>query len=256
MVVLLVLFTIISFLTIDYLVVRAARSRALAGSASRSPAPVRGAAGGATSDRSRAAELPRGFFVGPAHVWLHVEPAGTVRVGVDPLLTSFLGGLDCVYTLPEGAEVRQGGPLVMLRKGDRALRVRSPVDGVVCAVNDDARRLPGRVWSTPFTQGWLYRLSTVRLADTLQRMKVGEKAQEWMQSELGRLSDLLLAHAGATETALPDGGLPASRFGEAFGDREWEELVARFFGNAPGAAGRVLGRPEPAQGSEPCTQPS
>jgi len=254
MVVLLVLFTIISFLTIDYLVIRSARSRALVGAVSGSPSPRRG--GPVPRDLSGAGELPRGFFVGPAHVWVHVEPAGTVRLGVDRLLTSFLGGVDCVYTLPAGAEVRQGGPLVMLRKGDRALRVRSPVDGVVCAVNDDARRLPGRVWSTPFAEGWLYRLSTVRLADALQRMKVGEKAQEWMQGELGRLSDLLLARAGATADALPDGGLPASGFGEAFGDREWEELVATFFKNEPGAAGRALVRLGSAPRSEPCAQQS
>ena len=76
MVVLFILFTIISFLTIDYFVTRAEQRRGIVATprvAIRSGAR-RGKRGRATDP----AALPGGVFVSPGHVWLKVEPSGTV----------------------------------------------------------------------------------------------------------------------------------------------------------------------------------
>jgi glycine cleavage system H protein len=229
MVVLLVLFTIISFLTIDYFVQRASQRKLATASAAR---PVfRGVPVSASRavSATRVDELPGGLFVGPGHVWLQLEPSGSVRVGVDRLLLSFLGDVEHAYTLPEGTEVRRGGPLVMLRRGDRALRIHSPVDGVVSRVNAKVARSPDRIGASPFDKGWLYRISPVGLSETLGKMHVAQAADAWMRGEVSRLREQLLLHAGNTEAALADGGVPVHGLGATLNDRQWQDLVSSFF---------------------------
>ncbi len=239
MVVLLVLFLIISFLTIDYFVQRAERRAAVVAT------PARTAKGRARrKGRKQAlpgadpAALPGGVFVAPGHVWMKVEPSGSVVIGVDRLLLSFLGDVDCLYALPEGSVLREGGPLMMLRRGHRALKIRSPIAGAVASVNHPARRSPGRIATDPFGKGWIYRVSPAGLADSLKKTVVAEHAAHWMRRELVRLRDMLQAAAGdvAAGASLADGGLPAEELREAIGDREWEQLVDTFFADSARAS--------------------
>jgi len=235
MVVLLVLFMIISFLTIDFFVQRAEQRRAVVAT------PAHAAAQGAARRRKRRARpapdparLPGGVFVAPGHVWMRVEPSGSVVVGVDRLLLSFLGDVDCLYALPEGSAIREGGPLMMLRRGHRALKIRSPLAGAISKVNHPARRSPGRISADPFGQGWIYRISPAGLADSLKRSVVAEQAANWMRRESVRLRDLLQGAVSESPAGpvLADGGLPVDELAGLVGDREWERLVAAFFAEA------------------------
>lgn len=235
MVVLLVLFMIISFLTIDYFVQRFERRREI--SATPALATTRRFDRG-RSRRRRAmddpAVVPGGVFVAPGHVWMRVEPSGSVQLGVDRLLLSFLGDVDCLYALPEGSAVREGGPLMMLRRGHRALKIRSPIAGAIARVNHPARRSPGRIATDPFGQGWIYRISPTGLADSLGKAVVADRAAAWMRGELLRLRDLLQRAAtdGVVGPSLADGGMPADELAGLIGDGEWQQLVATFFGEA------------------------
>jgi glycine cleavage system H lipoate-binding protein len=233
-VVLLVLFAIISFLTIDYLVQRAERRKAGGVAAEDGASPPAGPRSlRRRSPRRLADEVPGGVFVSPGHVWVSLESSGSLKLGVDRLLLGLLGGLDCVYVLPEGAEVKRGGPLMMLRCGQRALKVRSPVDGIVSKVNQQVRRNPGRVPADPFDKGWIYGVSPVRLSQALGGMVVAERATEWMGRELDRMRDLLVAGSssgGFAPVTLADGGMLADDFASILRNDEWQELVGKFFG--------------------------
>jgi glycine cleavage system H protein len=234
MVVLLVLFTIIVFLTIDYYVQqRAVKERVLA-----TPRPNQSRAWPGLLARRRppsvssATDVPGGVFLSPWHVWVQLESSGSLRVGVDRLILNLLGGLDCVYVLPEGSEVHERGPLTMLRSGHRALRIRSPVDGVISEVNERARRSPDRVTSDPYESGWLYRISPVHVTQALSGMVVGEEGRSWMRDELARLRDVLVnrwAPDPDVAATMADGGLPMQSQLDGLGDREWEDLVKGFF---------------------------
>jgi len=241
MVVLLVLTMILAFLTIDYFVQRAAVPSALRSAVAATPVevPRAASAGGLEPER-----IPSGVFVSPGHVWMRIEPEGTVLVGVDPLLVSLLGGgIEHVYAMEEGREVEQGGPLVMLRRGSRALKVRSPVAGRVSAVNPDTRNAPGRLAESPFDGGWIYRIRPLSLYESLGHSVVGRDAVKFLRRESNKLKDLLeeLSSRGETPVAVAaDGGTPLPDAADRIGDVEWEELVSRFFAGAPRSEATLL----------------
>jgi glycine cleavage system H lipoate-binding protein len=224
MVALLVLLTIITFLTVDYVWQRRAIPDRAGVAVPRSVATSAPTAPGLDL-------VPAGVFVGPGHAWVHLEPSGALRVGADRLPSTLLGGLDGVELLAPGTEVRRGDALAVLRRGTRSMSLRSPVNGVVAAVNDELVRDPAALETEPF-DSWIYRLTPEGIADTLKGMFVADEATAWMRQELGRLRDSLAGMVNGTRLALatlPDGGLPVRGLAEHLGEAEWRDLTSRFF---------------------------
>jgi len=222
---LLVLFTILVFLTVDYLSTRRARNRVV------SVAEFAGAAPSAAISR-----VPEKTLCSPGHVWIRPEDRGAVRIGVDKVLLSLLGGVKCLYANPEGTPVRIGGPLVMLRNGNRALQIRSPLDGVIAGVNPVARTDPDRIGEDPYQNGWIYEIKPSVSGTSLKGLIGGGESPTWMQGEFERLRDLVVDLAGRApegQAILADGGLPVeelqNHIGSRIDDEDWKDLVKRFF---------------------------
>lgn len=232
MVAILMLLTIVTCLTVDYLNERAKlRRAALAGVPSEAypiPQPI---VWRTPEDLTR---VPQGVFVTPGHTWMEIEPAGGVHVGVDRLPASLLGGLESIETVPAGTAVRQGDRLAVLRRGERALEIKSPVDGVVTAANPELD--PGRLAAEPFGAAWLVSLQPRNLGAALRRFFIADEARAFLRHQLADLRDFLvgLSTAGQPATALatataPDGGLPMDGLAGRLSDEEWQELTQRFF---------------------------
>jgi glycine cleavage system H protein len=224
---LLVLFVILMFFTLDFLVARLRRrAAAVEAEAALEQIPV-----------SPLAELPDGTLLSPGHVWVRAEPTGSLRLGIDKVLLTLLGGVEFLYAHPEGVPVRLGGPLVMVRNGARALQIRSPIDGVITSVNPEMGSDPSRVADDPFREGWIYELKPDHRQTTMPSMTGGRKAAAWMQDELTRLRDIVVDMTASEPSGVPvlaDGGLPLDDLGSHIGsrvpDEEWEKLVSDFFG--------------------------
>jgi glycine cleavage system H lipoate-binding protein len=233
MVAILVLLTIIGFLTVDFLVERRnLRHAALAPAGARWPPSVR-----VPVD---VAALPAGLFVGPGHAWMELRPSGAVRLGADRVPLTLLGGVDSIETAPAGSVLHRGDTAAVLRMGNREVKLRTPVDGVVTAVNTDLAGRPEALAERPFGGGWLVSLAPRDLGGAIRRMFVADGAAAWMRRELARLRDLLVgmgdgALAGAT---LPDGGLPVAGLAAKLTDDGWRTLTEALFdpGAEPGAA--------------------
>ena len=230
MVAILVLFTIILCLTIDYFAERAKLRRAAPASDASTPRPL--------SVRAPVdlTNVPAGIFLGPGHAWMELEPAGQVRVGVDRLPLVLLGRVDGIDAVPAGTELRHGERLALLRQGDKALEVKSPVDGRVAAVNADLT--PERLAANPFGAGWLVRMEPRELGAALRRLHVADEARTFLRNELGNLRDFLAGlalaghpagHGNVAMATLPDGGLPVEGLAGRLSPEEWQELTERFF---------------------------
>ncbi len=228
MVAILLLLTILVMLTIDYYFVKRTAREGVAVPAPRqlATAPF------ALRVPPAVAAVPAGVFVSPGHAWMALQPTGHVTVGADAVPGALLGGFDSCEAVPAGQNVRRGERIATLRRGERTVDVASPVDGVVTEVNAVAETDPARVADSPFGEGWLVRVAPRRLQAALERLFVAEKAEEWMQRQLGELRDFLTgvsargAFAGAT---LPDGGVPVNGIASLLSEDEWAELVGRFF---------------------------
>jgi glycine cleavage system H protein len=232
MVAILVLFTIITCLTVDHFAERAALRRA----ARAGPMPEKGRIPRSVSvlTPQDLTLVPAGVFAGPGHAWLELDPQGAVRVGVDRVPVTLLGDVESIETLPVGTKVRHGEPLAVLRRGERTIEVKSPVDGVITAANPILAANPGRIAAEPFGAGWLVSLEPHELGTSLRRLFVAEEAREWLREQLSHLRDFLagLSMAGRESLAtatLPDGGLPVEGLATRLSDAEWRELAERFF---------------------------
>lgn len=244
MVVLLVLSIILLFLTVDYVVQRAeARRFAVIETAVPAPVDLKLPATPRPNRPWGLDEIPDNVFLSKGHVWLRREPAGTVTVGVDPMLVSLLGGVEHAYTLEEGDEVKSGGPLAMLRRGSRALKIRSPVTGRITEINDRTHDAPETVANEPFNDGWIYRIEPESLYDSLHETFVGNDAATFLRREVVRLRDLLEEATSLHDSPVAlaaDGGLPVDNLADHIDDQAWEELISKFFAAEGKSAGTLV----------------
>jgi glycine cleavage system H protein len=235
MVAILVLLTVIAFLTIDFFVQRAEARRALLTAAAGAKEKVEAAlAGSRTPVVGPLTRLPKGIFFDPSHQWMELEKmTGDLRLGVDAFLMNLLGKPSGIEMASVGTDVRRGDAVATLRRGGRSIVLRAPVDGRIEAVNADAAAHPARLAENPFGQNWLYRIAPNRLdVSALASRKLGEQAVDWMRGEYARLRDFFAAipnpaFAGVT---LQDGGAFVDGCAEALDDAQWDRLSKEFFG--------------------------
>lgn len=232
---LIVFLTFIICITVQYFL-QQRRELATASDADSAALPAGGAAAGSRAAVAAGARVnadlltrvPRGVFLAPGHTWLRLERSGGVRLGSDRFPLTALGEVDRVDVVPEGTRIRQGDVLAELGSGRRDLRLLSPVDGTVTAVNDSLIAKPGDIHVDPYERGWLCSIRPEGLGSALKRMFIAEETEAWMRSELQRLRDSLSSREGAL-TALADGGSPVEGLAGCLEPGDWSEFVERFF---------------------------
>ena len=236
MVVLLVLLTVVAFLTVDYFVQRAAMRRAAVAGGTQATPTLAAPAGVPTGARavSWSDQIPPGVFVGREHAWLQVEPDGDVVVGADRLPVGLLGGVDFVDFQRAGTGVSRGQPIAVLHRGFREVPIRAPLSGRIVRTHVDAEIDPSRIAADPYGGGWLVKIRPADLGTALKRMLIGGEAIDWMRRELCRVRDTLTTWSRSGGLAprlvtLPDGGLPADGLAESLSAPKWEELCERLF---------------------------
>ena len=226
MVALLILLTILMFLTVDYLI---QRRQVLSATAVRSAGPAH--AGRPVTPQIRY-RTPQGVFFSPGHTWLYLEESGAARIGVNDLAQAIVGRIDRVQTRAVGDAVRKGDVLLKLRHGERSVAVRSPIDGVIESVNSAVLERRDLRDVHPLTSNWFYRVKPKCTSDCLKNLLIGDAATDWLSREVQRLKVILSTIApqnpvlGAT---LQDGGLPAWGLIDFLGDAEWNQVQERFF---------------------------
>ncbi|MBZ5638757.1 MAG: glycine cleavage system protein H [Acidobacteriia bacterium] len=231
MVALFVLLTIIALLTIDYFVQRSDLRKA---GATVRPAGTESAQLAPAVARSpiRIDKVPAGVFVDPGHVWVQLEPTGTLRMGADSIPAALLGRPDRIDLEHEGTQLRRGDRIATLSRGTRSLTLRAPVDGIVTRVNAEAQASPARVQDDPFGQGWLLGLAPRDLAPALKRMFVAEEATVWAREQLQKLRDFMSAGSANSQlvgATLQDGGAPVEGLADHLDDTRWKQLVDEIF---------------------------
>jgi len=220
MVALLVLSTVLLFLTVDYFVRRRRALQVTAGEREY-VAPVV-----AHDPEYRS---PHGVFFDPHHVWAFLEESGSALVGVDDLTRVVMGRIDRVDIVPAGKRVRRGEKLLELFHGNRSVTVRSPFDGVVEEVKDQVARA---THDGALTSDWLCKIRPSDTSAFQQTMMLGEKASDWLKREVRRLrvflSTVASEHPVLAQTA-HDGGMPYAGMAEYLSDRDWRKLRETFF---------------------------
>ena len=103
-------------------------------------------------------ELPSSLKYSESHEWVAEHGDGSASVGITAVATEQLG--DLVYVeLPEvGRTVARGEACAVVESSKAASDVYAPAAGEVIAVNEALAKHPELVNSSPYGEGWLFKL--------------------------------------------------------------------------------------------------
>lgn len=103
-------------------------------------------------------ELPTELKYASSHEWARLDSDGTIVVGITDHAQEALG--DVVYVeLPEvGEGVDAGAEVAVVESVKAASDIYSPVTGEVVQINPALEDEPETVNSSPYADGWLFRV--------------------------------------------------------------------------------------------------
>lgn len=163
-----------------------------------------------------------GYLFHQGHTWAAPERERTVRVGLDDFAGQLIGA-PSGFDLPRvGQRIRQGDLGWAVNVGDRSIRMLSPVDGVVEAVNPDISAEPDLATTDPYDRGWLLRVR-VRDPGRLRRnLMSSELAGRWLEQAGEEVRAMYTRELGVV---LPDGGALVNGFGRELAEDDWDRLA-------------------------------
>ena len=224
MVVLLVVLTVLGCIGVDLALKRREKAAAEARSV-RVPA--------ALFPSHTAQELPGGLFVHSGHTWAKLDSyGGAIQVGLDGFAQGVLGRVDRFELPRDGATLRQGEPAFAALQSGKRIEFVSPVDGVVCAVNERINVDPAEARKEPYEKGWAFMLRPSNLSRDLKKLRIGAEAAAWLEKEARSFTEFLTLHqavpveVGAT---LPDGGIHAEGIMETMDGEILQIAIRKYF---------------------------
>jgi len=173
---------------------------------------------------------PAGIRIALNHTWVKMEK-GVAVVGTDEFLSRMLGAVESIILPDVGATVAPASPAIALARGERRVRLASPVAGRILEVNTALLRNPVLARRDPYSSGWLMRVSPDPSGGTDVGSFTGAAAREWLRAQMS-LAKEFLAGAGprAALASLPDGGEPVEGALQHCDAAAWEEFERRFAG--------------------------
>lgn len=101
----------------------------------------------------------------PSHEWARVESDGTVTIGISDYAQESLGDVVYVETPEVGSEVSAGEEAGVVESVKAASDIFSPVSGEVIAVNEALEEAPETVNSSPYDDGWFFKVKPSDLSE-------------------------------------------------------------------------------------------
>jgi glycine cleavage system H lipoate-binding protein len=224
MTVLLVLFTFVTFLLIDYFRTRhtavqpglqmsAAKHEAVA--PRLQPAFVAGF------------EVPENLRYHPGHTWALSESPNLVRVGLDDFASKLTGTAES-FTFPQrGQWIRQGQKLCTIHRDGCEVDMVSPIEGTVSDINEGVVKNPTLALGDPYGDGWLLTVQAPDAKTSFRNLLGGPLARWWTEESASRLQRRMpMAVAGAYAQ---DGGVAVENVSAQIPDEQWLPLAKEFF---------------------------
>lgn len=117
-----------------------------------------------------------------SHEWARLEEDGTVTVGITAHAQEALGDVVYVEAPEVGSRVAVGEEAGVVESVKAASDIFSPVSGEVVAVNELLEDAPETVNSSPYDEGWFFRVQPEDL-DELENCMSAEEYQESLEED-------------------------------------------------------------------------
>ncbi len=156
-------------------------------------------------------KVPQGIFLGKNHTWVFLEKSGTALVGLDDFLLHTTGEVELINYKNPDETIQKGELLTEVIKGDKHLKIFSPISGKIMNSNTQLSEMPHLLNEDPFGKGWIYKVKPSKWIDETQCCYLAEDAVNWSKTEMQRFKDFLAQSnckysPESSLVALQDGG--------------------------------------------------
>lgn len=177
--------------------------------------------------------IPQGIFLSKNHSWAFLEQSGTAIVGVDDFLIQVTGMGKLEYHKQGGENVIKGDLIADFVKGDKVLRIYSPISGKVLKSNSILVEESAVLGEDPFGKGWIYRIEPSGWLEETKSLYLGEEAIAWSKNEIVRLKDFIMVNNNEissveSELILQDGGELVTEPLSGFPSKVWDNFQEKF----------------------------
>jgi glycine cleavage system H lipoate-binding protein/ABC-type phosphate transport system substrate-binding protein len=176
--------------------------------------------------------IPGGIYFDKTHTWAFMEEGGTVRVGIDDFLQHVTGKITRIRMKEEGSKVVKGEAILSIVQNGKQLNLYAPVSGTIVGHNQILDSDSSLINSSPYKNGWIYRIEPTNWIRESQLLFMAEKQREFIKKEFSRLKDFLMnALSGAPEYSmllLQDGGEIADGVLSEMGPEVWDDFQTSF----------------------------
>ncbi|MBW7888183.1 MAG: hypothetical protein H3C35_07470 [Bacteroidetes bacterium] len=135
--------------------------------------------------------VPAHLWYSSNHMWLNISEDGIFHIGIDGLLAKVLGKIDQITFLTTKGLNR---PTVVLTIQGVDLQIMFPFQIMLTRANTYLRTNPDKIFSDPYTFGWLFEGVSEGKKETAMLCKnliTNQKAVQWMNNEQYRLTELV-----------------------------------------------------------------
>jgi len=100
-----------------------------------------------------------------SHEWARLEDDGTVTIGITDHAQEALGDVVYVEAPDVDSEVLAGQEAGVVESVKAASDIFSPISGIVCAVNEALEENPEIVNSSPYDDGWFFKVRPSEISE-------------------------------------------------------------------------------------------
>jgi len=177
--------------------------------------------------------IPKGLYFDKTHTWAFMERDGAVRIGVDDFIQHITGTVTRLKMKKPGEKIVKGEQILSLIQNGKQLNIYSPLSGTITSTNEILSRNSSIINSSPYSDGWVYKIEPENWIKETRVMIMAEKYSEWVRDEFARLKDFLATTLGGNElklsqVVLQDGGEIREGLLEDFGPEIWEDFQTGF----------------------------
>ncbi len=136
--------------------------------------------------------VPNGIYYDKTHTWAFMDQNGVVKVGIDDFLQHVTGPITRIKMKNHGKVVKKGEQIFSIIQNGKQLNLYSPVSGTIIEQNKILDNNASIVNSSPYTDGWIYKIEPTNWHRENQLLFIAEKQKEFIKNEFSRLKDFLV----------------------------------------------------------------
>jgi len=177
--------------------------------------------------------VPGGILFDKTHTWAFMEQNGYVKVGIDDFLQHITGTITRIKMKKEGDKVKKGDQILSIIQNGKHLNLYAPISGIIRESNAILDTNGSKVNTSPYNEGWVYRMEPSNWHRENQLLFMAEKQKEFIKNEFTRLKDFLATALGTdkelyAQVILQDGGELVDNTLSNLGPEVWEDFQSKF----------------------------